>query len=387
MAVTREAAQQATREGMPVVAARAMGELGYAFGFAKKWPEAVAILRESVEMAERAGSPATVASNRMKLGEALSTDRHIKEAVEVMEPAITWYKQNGSEDVLPLMLIKWGTVLNVTRLDESVKTFKEALDMAARHGNEMYQAMALQRLATFYSSRDLKEAAKYWERTLVLARKTHFTGVYFQAAASAQIFGQFDMAADLIAEGEREVAEQYGPGVDRDNHMKHARRLRAEVSYFQGHCAAGLRIASGLNQSDPNAAMLWRRLQACASGFNTSTLREHVAWFEARLARVPVEDLPTISRLASGAGEMALRLGDRRSAKRYAERGLEAAVEGRCSLFELDNLLVLRAAHRGLGDAATVDQLSKRVLQVAAQVGFDPPERFGGRLDLLRLWR
>ena len=133
--------------------------------------------------------------------------------------------------------------------------------------------------------------------------------------------------------------------------------------------------------------MLWRQLQACASGFNTSALQQHVVWFETRLARVPAEGPLTISRLSAGAGEMALRLGDWRSAKRHSEQGIEAAVTGRYSVLELDNLLVLRAAHRGLRDTAEVERLTKRILQVATQVGFDPPEHFGGRQDLLRLWR
>jgi tetratricopeptide (TPR) repeat protein len=325
--------------------------------------------------------------------ETLRTDeselRRLGEAVEVMESAVAWYRQNGSEDVLPLILMKWGTVLNgTTRFDETTRTFREALDMATRHGNELYQSMALQRLAGLYATRDLREAAKYWGRTIVLARKTHLTQAYFQAAGTWQCIGQFGKAADLIAEGEREIAAQYGPGVDRDNLTNYARWVRAALDYFQRHCAAGLRIATGLKQRDPTDEVLLRRLQSCASsGFNVSALRQQVAWVEARLARVPVEGLFTVSRLSAGAGEMALHLGDWNAAERHAKRGLEAAAASRNSECELENLLVLRAAHRGLGDAAAVDRLSKRVLQVAAQLGFDPPERFGGRQDLLRLWR
>jgi tetratricopeptide (TPR) repeat protein len=384
MAVARDAADQARREGMPVVAARAMGELGYAFLYAHRLDEGATLLRDSVEMAERAGSPATLALYRVKLGEALGGQRQIKLAVEVMEPAVAWYRQNGWEDDLPWILIKWGTVLSsTTRFDETTGAFREALDIATRHGNEMYQLMALQRLASV--TRDLREAAKYWDRTLVLARKTHsLTKAYFQAAGNWATLGEFAKAADLIAEGEREIAARYGPGVDRDGFTNRAFLTRAGMYYYQGRCAAGLRAAKAMKPPDEP---LLRRLQVCAGGFNVPALQRHLAWFEARLARAPGEDLGGICQLSTGAGEMALRLKDWHSAKRYAERGLEAAVASRYLVYELDNLLVLRAANRGLRDAAAVDRLTKRVLQLAAQVGFDPPEHFGGRQDLLRLWR
>jgi tetratricopeptide (TPR) repeat protein len=383
--VAFEATDQARREGMPVVAARATGALGYAFLCAKKFDEAITMLRQSVEMADRAGSPATLALNRLRLGEALNNDHQIKQAVEVMEPAVAWYRQNGGEDILPLILIKWGTVLNSTsRFDEAARTLREALDFATQHGDEMVQSMALQRLAGFYAARDPGESAKYWDRALVFARKTHLTPAYFQAAESQQNIGDFDKAADLIEEGEREIAAQFGPGIDRDGFMNRALSTRAQLSYLQGHCAAGLRTATAMKPLDE---VLLRRLQACAGSFNVPALQRHFAWFEARLTRSPGEDHLEICRLSAGAGEIALRLNDWRSAKRCAERGLEAAMAGRHLVSELENLLVLRAGHRGLRDADIADQLSKRVLQLAAQVGFDPPEHFGGRQDLLRLWR
>jgi len=386
MEVAREAAQQATSEGMPVVAARAMGELGYALVYARKPREAVAPLRLSVDMAERARDPAALALNRVMLGEALSGMGEIKEAVQVMEPAIAWHRQNPVSR-LPLILIKWGTVLNgTTRFDETARTFREALDIATRDGDEMCRSMALQRLAGFYGTRDLLESTQYWDRALVLARKTHLTGAYFQAAGNYAAIGDFARAADLIAEGEREIAARLAPGVDRDAFTNRALLARTELEYYQGHCTAGLRFAAELKQGNVGIEILQRRLQACASRFNTAVLRQQLAWFEAQPARVQAEQPSMISRQLAGGGETALYLRDWRTAKRYAERGIEAALAGGLSVYELDNLLVLRAAHRGLGDAAEVDQLSKRVLQLAAQVGFNPPERFGGRQDLLRLW-
>jgi tetratricopeptide (TPR) repeat protein len=384
MEVTREAAQQATREGMPVVAARAMGELGYAFLYAKRLDEGLTLLRESVEMAERSRSPATLAWNRLRLGEALGNARQAKQAVEVMEPAVAWYRQNGSQTSLPLVLIKWGTVLNATRFNEAVGAFLEALDIATRHGDESYQSVALQRLASVYARRDLRESAKYWDRALVLARKLNFTLAYFQAAGNWGNLGEFAKAAGLIAEGEREIATLYRPGVDRDGLTTRARSTRAKLDYVQGHCAAGLRIAS--RSKDLSQEMLWRQLQACAGSLDTSSLRRHIAWFEAQLARLPAEERSRICELSAGAGEMALRLSDWRSAKRYAGRSVEACEAGSYSVDVLTGLLVLRAAHRGLGERDAVDRLSKRVIELAAQVGFDPPERFGGRQDLLRLW-
>ena len=385
--VAREAAQQATRDGMPAVAAQAMGELGYAFLYAKRRDEGVTLLRESVDMAQRARDPVTLARNRLRLGEALYGVRQLKEAVEVMEPAVTWYKRNASESLMPLIFIKWGTVLNATpRFSEAAKAFREALDTATRHGDESYQLMALQRLAGFYDTRDLRESAQYYDRMIVLARKTHASLPYLQAAAAFEAMGWFERAVDLIAEGEHEIAAQFGPGIDRESFTNYALARRVTLEYYQGHCAEGLRIASRLKVTDPLDEILLWRLRACAGGFNFTSLQRQRRSYEAQLARVRADDPIRMTRLAAGAGELALHCGDWRSAKRYAEHGLEAASTGGHFVYVLEHLLILRAAQRDSGNAAAVDQLTARVLQIATQIGFDPPKRFGGRQDLLRLW-
>jgi tetratricopeptide (TPR) repeat protein len=387
IAVTREAAQQATREGMPEVAARAMAELGYAFGYAKKWHDAVLMLGEALELAKRAGSPATVASIQLKLGEALSNDGQTRQAVETMEPAVAWYRQNSPQAPSALMLIKWGTVLNGTaRFDETAGAFREALDVATRTGDEMYQSLALQRLASFYATRDLRQSVQYWDRSIVLARKTHLTGALLQAAVTWQQLGEFGRAADLIAEAERDLAANYGPGVDRDNLTNYALWTRTWGEYLQNRCAEALRLGGSLTPRGLPDEILVRRLQLCAGSLNTSGLRRNLAWFDARLTRQGPEQVHLICRLSAAAGETALVLHDWRTAKRHAERGIQAASAGRHTIYELDNLLVLRAAQQGLGDTDAVDRLTHQVLDTAAKVGFNPPDHFGGRHDLLRLW-
>ncbi len=75
----------------------------------------------------------------------------------------------------------------------------------------------------------------------------------------------------------------------------------------------------------------------------------------------------------------ALALKDWTAAKSQAERGIDSATSGyKLFAYELQNNLILRAA---------VGTLSTRVLQLSAQLGLNPPEKFNARQDLLRLWR
>ncbi len=112
--IARETAEEARREGMPVVAAQALSELGYSFLYLKRPEMAVPILREAVEMAERARATGILASSQLRLGEALGHLRQFDASIAVMEPAVRWMRRSGNQGDFPLVLIKWGTILAVT---------------------------------------------------------------------------------------------------------------------------------------------------------------------------------------------------------------------------------------------------------------------------------
>jgi hypothetical protein len=49
--------------------------------------------------------------------------------------------------------------------------------------------------------------------------------------------------------------------------------------------------------------------------------------------------------------------------------------------------MVLRAAEARLGHRLEVERLTVEALNMARELGFEKPEEFGGRQDLLYFWR
>jgi hypothetical protein len=96
---------------------------------------------------------------------------------------------------------------------------------------------------------------------------------------------------------------------------------------------------------------------------------------------------PSIGYTSAGAlALLALHQHDLHVAARYAERTIGATRQIGMRVLELNNSLILRAAKHALGNRAEVARLTPECLQLARQVGFDPPVKFGGRKDLLKLW-
>jgi tetratricopeptide (TPR) repeat protein/predicted Ser/Thr protein kinase len=387
----REVAAEAQREGMLAIAARATAELGYAFVYLKQFAEALPILRQSVELAERAKSYGALASNRMKLGEVLGALGRGDEAIAAYEPAVRWYQQGGGDYLLPLILVKWGGALAGTRrFAEAEPALREACDLAGRNGEDLYQAMALQRLRSFHGGRNLRKAAEYAEQTVALGRRTLLTGAYMQAAEVWLSLGGFERAEQLIAEGEKETVEKYKEGIDRRNLLEYTRYARAKSLYLRGRCArAAAEVRTVIGYYKPQADTLARRIRACDGASPTSLRREDLAWFEGKIAEAAArahDDLQ-VALLSIDAGDLALRLGDWPAARRNALRGIEASRPLRLRALELENLLVLRAAEARLGNRAAAERMTAPVLSIAWEVGFEKPSEFGGRQDLLYFWK
>ena len=76
------------------------------------------------------------------------------------------------------------------------------------------------------------------------------------------------------------------------------------------------------------------------------------------------------------------------TAESHAERALEEA-RSRTSYpySELEAILVLRVAKHALGKPAEVAALTTRCNTLVKSIGFDRPDDFNGRADLIRLWR
>ena len=391
IAVAGEVAAEAQRAGMLEMAARATAELGYAYAYSKKPEEAAAILRQSVELAQRAKSHGVLASNCLKLGEMLAALASKEEAVTVMEPAVQWYRQSGADNVLPLILIKWGTALGgSSRFEEAVALYREAADLGAKNGEELYQGMALHRLMGYYYWRDVKKAAEDWEQAVVLARKTHQIRVYFDAANLWSQVGEFERARQLIAEGEEWIVELLEEGPDEAFHSGLAHFARANVYLRQGRCGEAVALLSKAERGVADYAAsgrLLRRSRACWVS-NPSSLRSDLGWFEGQIAEMAAKSLDNgIAELTIHAGDLALRLKDWPAAKRHALRGVEASRIKRLRVHEMENTMVLRAAEARMGNRSEAERLTAEVLKLARDVGFEKPSEFAGRQDLLFFWK
>ena len=374
--VAREASEQARREGMPNVAARALRELGYTFVFLKKLEQAIPILWESVQMAERTRSYATLAGSQMKLGEVLGMVGRGEEGVAVMEPAVRWYRRSGAEATMPLVLIKWGSALGGgPRWSEAEGVFREALELSERSGNEMYQSMALQRLGSLQSVRNLRQSVEFWEKTVVLGRKVRLTGAFFQAASALGHFGNFARADEFFNEGDAAV-RALPTGLDRIHFEEYGRVARAVSAVQRGRC----REAEQLIDAVPLANRTWdlqrHQIAECRAG--AGVLRQNLRWLEAALEGRPAVDALGRSQFALAAAQTALLLNDYPAAKRFAQAARRSAEPLDLRSMELESALILRAA----GDATA----EARALRLSKELGFDPPEKFGGRWDLRRLW-
>ena len=381
IAAARQATARAQREGLDGLAAAGMGDLGYALLTAHRVPEAVAVLTESVTLAEEAKSYATLAGNRIMLGEALRHPevRRVKEAIAVTEPGIAWYRQNHYENELPLILLKWGTVLSSdsTRIDEAGAVFREALDRSKALGDDSRQAMALQRLGGFYYQRDVRQAVLYWDQAVVLARRTGLVMVLAQAADAHSAIGEYRLAAGLLAEFDRTVAK-LEPGPDRAQRAQRSRHAASDLAYYQGDCRADATLPEGFRA----------RADACRPDSPDAAIRAHRRSFETTAQE---SDARGDEMNASGywklAADMALRLRDWRGAERLALLAIARAQSTKRTVTELEATLVLRAARFQLGDRAAASSLTQRCRELATQAGFPPPaEQFGGRQDLRRLW-
>lgn len=377
VALARQAADEARRENMPEVAARAMGEFGYAFVFLKQPRRAAEILTDAVDLAERAHNPATLASNRMRLGEAEFINRQIEAAYRTMAPAIAWYRQSGPPQQLPMMLIKWGTVVGglPNRWAESEQVFREALERARRDGNRTHESIALQRLASQFAYRDLRRAAEYWDQTVAIGRKTHYVGPFFQAAAAYSRWGRFEQAERLLAEGDRE-SQANDPPFDRAHHRAYGAAQRAWLALYRADCDTArqqIDIAAG---GEPGH---WdedrHTIQTCDGKPHPDSRR----WLEQRAAAQ--KEAPfNAARLYLAAARLALVEKDRARTLHLAARGRDLARTVGATALDLEASLLDFAAN------GAPQQASAGILELARSVGFDPPEAFGGRRDLLQLW-
>ena len=365
--ITRAAAAQAQKDGLPTVAAQAQSELGYLFIYQKEPEKAVPILREAMAMAERSGGLATLAATRMRLGEALEVLQQRDEAVELMQPAIEWYRQGGYDDILPLMLIKLGTAIPPGRAQERIAAFEEAFARAEENGDEMFESMALQRLASDAEQSDLAMAATYYERALPLARKVGNHNIVFAAGRFWTNGGEYEKGEALLSEFERTV-RTFPAGPGREGFLGVLHASRADGLFRRGLCAGALAELERSSKPTDLGTIVRRRIETCL-GLASQT---HLAW--ARMLRSGT------AHEWIAAADIALRAGDRTTAARCARAAMARAGESMLRPLQLEAALLLRAAERD-------DSLSPECLELARTLGFDPPEQLGGRPDLLRLWR
>jgi hypothetical protein len=310
--------------------------------------------------------------------------RHIAEAVAAVEPAIRWYRQAKYNDILPWILIKWGTVQSGVSRPDAERSYQEALDLATRTGERMYQAVALQRLAAFHADVDLRRAAAAWERALPFVRESRLTGHFSAASVYAQL-GDYARAEQLIAEGERE-ALAHQKDFDREHLLNAARYARADLALYKGNCGAALREMKAAPPVTGHGFIRAAHAIVCGDSRSGSELRRTAQELRRQLAPPESGDSTSNARIEGALALLALHGREWDSAIEHATRGIATARESDLRHYGLESLLILRAAKHALHDRAAVARLTTESLEVARQFGFDPPRDFGGRGDFRKLW-
>jgi len=379
-ALARETAETARREGMPAVAAQALSELGYSNVYRKRPDLAEPLLREAMEVADRARASGMAANARLRLGEVLGSLHRFDEAVTVMEPAVAWMRESGSQAGLPLILIKWVTVLgNTPRHGEVDSLLRDARAVAARDGNRLYEAMAVQRMGGYMAERNPAQAAGIFEEAHRLDPGLH--GPVFQAANNWITAGRYDRAEPLLAKGES-LVRSYKDGVDKANFRSHLLAARSRIAAGRGECELAERLARSAYQAHAPWELDLHLSRTCSR--DPRAIRESLAWLKKAIADSDAQGYRSSLRGAMAA--MYLNLGDSKNARAAATKGLEESRGLGFTRWELENLLPLRAALYALGEREKARELEPRILEIARDFGFDPPEKFGGRHDLLKIW-
>lgn len=383
-AITRATAEEARREGLQFVAARALGELGHTLRFARQVDRSIEVLRESVEFAEEVKSYSTLAANRMRLGEALLLQDRREEAISHMKPAVEWYRQARIGDYLPLIILKYGTAH--PRLADRRPLYEEALELATKQENEGYRALALQRLTADLNHTDLQAAAQHARSLLPLARSLPNHTAMMATAEVMLAYGSAKEAKQ-VADELQTALSKYSPGVDRDGNLSRLSETFSALARQADDCAAALRIHRGsppaFPERKPSFEILGRRLEGCAPGTPGKTLEQHARWLRDTARKSSYPQLTVQSLIAET--EISLRLKRWAAAKHAAGEGLTLARKEGYVVYELCLLMLLRAAERGGGNHAAADEITPTVIALAKRVGFD--DSFNGRTDLQEIWR
>ncbi len=269
------------------------------------------------------------------------------------------------------------------RFRETLEAFEEALAVARRNGNELYQSMALQRMGGYFYTRDLRKAVAVWEQALPLAARTGLTVIYYAAAETYLALGNYERGLELVEQGDRQAAQRYPAGVDRDNFRRRSVVARARIAQYRGDCDTAARLLEGTTLDKESMKYV---MDACRTGVTQAQMRQDLAAVEKLISEFHATGWYARARCAADGALAALHLGDWAGVKRLARLGIDAARQGWHPLYELQSLLALRAAQRALHETAAAEETGRLVLETAGKVGFAPAERFGERNDLMRLW-
>lgn len=380
-----EALEEARDNRLDNMAAQALGELGYAMAYQKRFAEAARVLRQAVALAEKTRSHATMAANRMRLAEMLGTIGRGEEAAAAVIPAMDWLRRAGHQETLPMSLIKYASVLAVSsHWAEALPALREALELARRHGNQEYQAIAFQRIGAYLAWRDPRQAVSAWEEGLPLARAHRLTNVLTNAAHSWLMLGEHARSRALLEEAAR-MADEHPPGPDRQRLQAAVNEVRIETGLVQGRCEEATRFKPRSGVLPFEGVRLLGLLCTGQAGLADArayrqTVHALIAGFEYQKVSGPVH--------YARASRVSLLAGDYRAARDDARQARLWAAETGQIPWDFEAALVLRAAERRLGNRQTAAELTKECLALAGKFGFDPPHSFlQKRPDLAQVWR
>ena len=129
--------------------------------------------------------------------------------------------------------------------------------------------------------------------------------------------------------------------------------------------------------------LVWQ-LRLCRAGFTTSVAEAGLVELARSIRQADSADR-AMGQMAEA--ELALYARNWTLASESARAAVEFSHTRHQPFREVMALLILRAAERAQGHKKEVQRLGDEAFRLARTIGWDPPEQFGGRRDLLRLWR
>jgi len=169
------------------------------------WGYALEVLERRLQLVGKISDRALLVENLSRLAEAYRSLGDYPQAITNYEAAITIARESNDEANLVVWLTSLGHVQqNASRYDEALQTQLEALELVRKLNNRQIECTCLDRIGVIYRSMGLRNAFKYFEEALLLAKALNRTrdigGILENIGIAHYRFGEASKAVEYLNE-------------------------------------------------------------------------------------------------------------------------------------------------------------------------------------------